>query len=44
MYPPLAQAVPVPKGQKVVGAMMVGRPKFKYYRLPKRNQLKVEWR
>ena len=44
MYPPLAQAVPVPKGRKVVGAMMVGRPKFKYYRLPKRNQPKVEWR
>jgi nitroreductase len=44
MYAPLAQAVPVPKGRKVVGAMMVGRPKFKYYRLPKRKRPKVEWR
>jgi len=43
-YPPLARAVPVPEGRKVVGAMMVGRPKFKYHRLPKRNPPKVEWR
>jgi nitroreductase len=43
-YPPLAEAVPVPPGRKVVGAMMVGRPKFKYYRLPRRNAPKVEWR
>jgi nitroreductase/NAD-dependent dihydropyrimidine dehydrogenase PreA subunit len=43
-YPPLAQAVPVPKGRKVVGAMMIGRPRFKYHRLPNRNPPKVEWR
>jgi nitroreductase len=44
VYPPLAEAVPVPKGRKVVGAMMVGRPKFKYHRLPLRNRPKIEWR
>jgi len=43
-YPPLAQAVPVPEGRKVVGAMMIGRPKFKYHRLPNRNLPLVEWR
>jgi nitroreductase/NAD-dependent dihydropyrimidine dehydrogenase PreA subunit len=43
-YPPLARAVPVPSGRKVVGAMMVGRPKFKYHRLPNRNPPDVEWR
>lgn len=43
-YPPLAEAAPVPKGRKVVGAMMVGRPKFKYHRLPRRNPPKVDWR
>jgi nitroreductase/NAD-dependent dihydropyrimidine dehydrogenase PreA subunit len=43
-YPPLARAVPVPEGRKVVGAMMIGRPKFKYHRLPDRNPPKVEWR
>jgi len=44
LYPPLAEAVPIPEGQKVVGAMMVGRPKFKYHRLPLRNRPRVEWR
>ena len=44
VYPPLAEAVPVPRGRKVVGAMMVGRPKFKYHRLPLRNRPKIEWR
>jgi nitroreductase/NAD-dependent dihydropyrimidine dehydrogenase PreA subunit len=43
-YPPLAQALPVPEGRKVVGAMMVGQPKFTYHRLPKRKEPKVEWR
>ncbi|MBW1787101.1 MAG: nitroreductase family protein [Deltaproteobacteria bacterium] len=43
-YPPMAEAVPVPPGQKVVGAMMVGRPKFKYQRLPNRNAPRIEWR
>lgn len=43
-YPPLAAAVPIPEGRKVVGAMMVGYPQFKYYRLPRRNPPKVEWR
>jgi len=44
VYPPLAEAVPVPRGRKVVGAMMVGWPKFKYHRLPLRNRPKIEWR
>jgi nitroreductase/NAD-dependent dihydropyrimidine dehydrogenase PreA subunit len=43
-YPPLAQAVPVPDGRRVVGAMMVGRPKFTYHRLPCRKPPRVEWR
>lgn len=43
-YPPLARSLPIPEGRKVVGAMMVGRPKFAYHRLPKRNPPKIEWR
>lgn len=43
-YPPLAEALPVPPGQKVVGAMMLGRPKWKYHRLPKRTPPKIAWR
>ena len=43
-YAPLAKALPVPENHKVVGAMMIGKPKFKYHRLPKRNVPRVEWR
>jgi len=43
-YPPLARALPVPEGREVVGAMMVGRPKFAYHRMPKRKPPEVEWR
>lgn len=44
LYPPLAAAVPVPAGRKVAGAMMVGYPKFKYYRMPTRKAPKIQWR
>ncbi|MFO7740004.1 MAG: nitroreductase family protein [Desulfatiglandaceae bacterium] len=44
LYPPLAEAVPIPKGRRVVGAMMVGWPKFKYHRLPRRNPPRIQWR
>lgn len=40
-WPPLAEALNLPKGQKSFGAMMVGYPKFRYYRLPTRNEAKV---
>jgi nitroreductase/ferredoxin len=43
-YAPLAEAVPIPENHKVVGAMMIGKPKFKYQRLPERNEPRVEWR
>jgi nitroreductase/NAD-dependent dihydropyrimidine dehydrogenase PreA subunit len=43
-YAPLAEAVPIPEDHKVVGAMMIGKPKFKYQRLPRRNEPRVEWR
>jgi len=44
LYPPLAEAVPVPAGRKVVGAMMVGHPAFQYHRMPRRKPTKIEWR
>jgi nitroreductase len=43
-YPPLARAVPVPAGRKVVGAMMVGHPKFQYHCMPRRKPPKIQWR
>lgn len=43
-YPPLIQALALPKGHHCFGAMMVGYPKFKYHRLPLRNEPKITWR
>lgn len=43
-YPPLLQALALPEGHRCFGAMMVGYPKFKYHRLPLRNEPKITWR
>ena len=40
-WPPLAEALSLPEGRKSFGAMMVGYPKFRYHRLPTRNEAKV---
>jgi len=40
-WPPLAKALNLPDGHKSFGAMMVGYPKFRYQRLPTRNEAKV---
>ena len=40
-WPPLADALSLPEGHKSFGAMMVGYPKFRYHRLPTRNEAKV---
>ncbi|MEW5725343.1 MAG: nitroreductase family protein [Thermodesulfobacteriota bacterium] len=43
-YPPMAQALDLPAGHKILGAMMVGRPKYKYHRLPRRKEPPLTWR
>jgi nitroreductase/NAD-dependent dihydropyrimidine dehydrogenase PreA subunit len=43
-FPPMAEALSLPEGHKCFGAMMVGYPKFKNYRLPTRKQPKIRWR
>jgi len=43
-WPPMAEALNLPEGHVSFGAMMVGYPKFKYQRLPLRNEPKVSWR
>ena len=40
-WPPLAEAMNLPEGHKPFGAMMVGHPKFRYHRLPMRDEAKV---
>ena len=42
-YPPLFAAMGLPPEHRVYGAMMVGYPKFKYRRIPKRNPPRVVW-
>lgn len=43
-WPPLRDAVALPEGHIVYGAMMIGYPRHRYYRLPPRNEAQVTWR
>jgi nitroreductase/NAD-dependent dihydropyrimidine dehydrogenase PreA subunit len=43
-YPPMAAALALPEGHQCFGAMMVGYPKFKYQRLPLRNEPPITWK
>lgn len=42
-WPPLQKALGLPEGHATFGAMMVGYPKYKYYRLPLRNKAHITW-
>jgi nitroreductase/NAD-dependent dihydropyrimidine dehydrogenase PreA subunit len=43
-WPPMQKELGFPEGNISFGAMMVGYPKFKYQRLPLRNDAHVMWR
>ncbi|QTA93793.1 nitroreductase family protein [Desulfonema magnum] len=43
-WPPMQEALGLPKGHISYGAMMVGYPKFRYHRLPLRNKARITWR
>ena len=43
-YPPLIEALDLPRGHKCFGVMMVGYPKLKFVRMPLRNPPPVVWR
>jgi len=43
-WPPLQEALALPEGHIVCGAMMIGYPRYRYYRLPLRNEAQVTWR
>jgi nitroreductase/NAD-dependent dihydropyrimidine dehydrogenase PreA subunit len=43
-WPPLQDALALPEGHVVCGAMMIGFPRYRYYRLPLRNEAQVTWR
>lgn len=42
-FEPLKQFLKVPDGHHVYAALMLGYPKFKYQRIPKRQVPKVQW-
>ena len=42
-WPPLTEALNFPEGNKALGAMMVGYPKYTYHRIPLRNEPKIIW-
>lgn len=43
-WPPLKQALGFPEGNIAFGAMMLGYPKYKYHRIPLRNEAKIIWK
>jgi nitroreductase/NAD-dependent dihydropyrimidine dehydrogenase PreA subunit len=42
-WAPLRQALDLPDGHVPYGAMMLGYPRFRYHRLPLRNEARVSW-
>jgi nitroreductase/NAD-dependent dihydropyrimidine dehydrogenase PreA subunit len=43
-FPPLMEVMPVSEGHICFGSMMIGYPKYKYHRIPRRKAPKVTWR
>lgn len=44
MWPPMREALGLPDGSTCFGPTMVGYPKYAYYQLPLRNELRITWR
>lgn len=42
-WPPLREALGIPEKHRCYGALMVGYPDVKYYRMPLRNEPKIIW-
>lgn len=43
-YQPLRQALNIPEGNRPYGVMMLGRPEYKYSRIPLRKEPDVQWK
>lgn len=43
-YPPMMQALSLPDGHLTFASMMVGYPRFSYYRVPLRTTPRITWR
>jgi len=42
-WPPIQETLALPEGNTSYGVMMVGYPKYKYHRLPLRNEAEIIW-
>jgi nitroreductase len=43
-WPPLQEALSLPEGEAFCGAMLVGVPRYRYYRFPTRREPVITWR
>jgi nitroreductase len=43
LWPPLKEALALPEGHVPFGAMLVGRPTYRYQRMPLRNPPEITW-
>lgn len=43
-WPPLQEALALPEGEQLCGAMMLGEPRYRHYRLPQRREPQITWR
>ncbi len=43
-WPPLQKELALPAGNTSYGAMMIGYPMYKYYRIPPRKQARINWK
>lgn len=44
IHPPIVEALELPEGHNIQGALMLGYPKYRYPRIPQRNPAKIIWR
>lgn len=44
LHEPLIKALDLPAGHQCFGAVMLGRPQYRYHRIPKRNDSLITWR
>ncbi|OPY09359.1 MAG: Coenzyme F420:L-glutamate ligase [Syntrophus sp. PtaB.Bin001] len=44
LHPPLKQILNLPEGHQVFGAMLIGYPQYRYYRIPQRKPASITWR
>jgi len=44
LWPPMMESLGLPEGHASFGAMLIGRPRFRYRRIPLRREARITWR